>query len=92
MKTAGDFQIRFWSGFENSDLGNDLEKHLTNIQDGNNVPMNYGIDDNTEQHYFEVGDTSYNYVNKLDRDFDMAFFDKVVKEFKAKQIKLQAVL
>lgn len=40
MKTASEFQKRFWSGFNNSDFGNDLEKHLYFETFSNSIRLN----------------------------------------------------
>ncbi len=85
MKTAAEFQKRFWSGFENSDLGNDLEKHLTNLVDNCGlIKLQYGTDshaDEYNQYYINVNDTAYTYAKKYDRNFDVAFFNKVMSEY-----------
>lgn len=95
MKTASEFQKKFWSGFENSDFGRDLEKHLTNMVDnGNAIRLYYGVldeeefkrendgDEIAEPYYIDIKDTSYFYSNVEDRNFDMKFFRKVVTEFR----------
>lgn len=92
MRTPSEFQKRFWSGFNNSDLGNDLEKHLTNMLDnGNAVRLYYGIldeeqlndgDEIADPYYIDIKDSSYFYANVEDRNFDMLFFKKVVTEFR----------
>lgn len=95
MKTASEFQKQFWSGFENSNLGRDLEKHLTNMQDnGNAIRLYYGVldeeefkrendgDEIAEPYFIDIKDTSYFYSNVEDRNFDMKFFRKVVTEFR----------
>ena len=95
MRTAAEFQKKFWSGFENSDLGRDLEKHLTNMKDNDNaIRLYYGVldqkefkrendgDEIAEPYYIDIKDTSYFYSNMEDRNFDMMFFKKVVTEFR----------
>jgi hypothetical protein len=86
MRTPSEFQKTFWSGFNNSDLGNDLEKHLTNIKDTNEIRLYYGRDRSTpnihNEYYIDINTTAYTYANVKDRNFDMTFFKKVVEEFK----------
>jgi len=95
MRTPSEFQKTFWSGFNNSDFGNDLEKHLTNMVDnGNALRLYYGTQDEeqfkrendgdeiAEPHFIDIKDSSYFYANVEERNFDMLFFQKVVTEFR----------
>lgn len=84
-RTASQFQKKFWSGFNNSDLGNDLEKHLSTVNDGDRLKIKTGKDSNASElqpYYLEVNDTGYAYATKSDRDFDKNFLNKLVAEFK----------
>lgn len=87
-KTPAEVMKRFWSGFENSDLGQALERHLTNcIDNGGTLVCEYGMsmDDGTEEDgkwYIDVEDSSYWYHTADDRNFDIRFLEKVVTEFR----------
>lgn len=98
IKTPAEFQKQFWSGFENSDLGNALERHLTNCIDNKGVLVcEYGMshDDGREEdgHWFiDVEDSSYWYQTFEDRNFDIQFLEKVVTEFrKINELKQSAI-
>lgn len=105
MKTPSETQKKFWSGFNNSDLGNDLEKHLTNMVDnGNALRLYYGAldeegferendgDEIAQPYFIDIKDSSYFYANMEDRNFDMQFFKKVVSEFRTEHKLLQKML
>lgn len=86
-KTPAEVMKRFWSGFENSDLGGALERHLTNcIDNGGTLVCEYGMshDDGLEEGkwFIDIEDSSYWYQNVEDRNFDIRFLEKVVTEFR----------
>lgn len=83
--TASQFQKKYWSNFDNGDLGNDLEQHLSAVKDGNRLTIKTGKDSyasKTQPYYLEVNSTGYAYATKDDRDFDKYFLKKLVTEFK----------
>ncbi len=84
MKTPAQFQKRMFTGFNNSQLGIDLERILTNFQDNNfNSPtVSRVYDRTTRMATLHIEDDSYNYTSAKDRDFDLAFLNVILKEFR----------
>ena len=88
-KTPAETKNRFWSDFKNADLGNSLERHLTNCIDNKGVltceygTIPYDHEGCPEKEWFiDVEDSSYWYGSLEDRNFDIHFLEKIVTEFR----------
>lgn len=86
MKTPSQFQKRMFTGFNNGDLGKDLEKILTDYQDSNftSPTVNRMYDRKTLTAHLYINGTGYTYASAMDRDFDLAFLNVILKEFRLK--------
>jgi hypothetical protein len=84
MKTAAEFQKRMFTGFNNSQLGIDVERILTNYQDDNfrNPPISRTYDRKNRTATLRIHDSFYDYPDAKARDFDLAFLNVILKEFR----------